>query len=484
MRRTEVDLPLRLERGDQRPLTVQIADGIRELVDTGALRPGERLPATRPFAERLGVARGTVVAGIEQLIAEGYLTAVTGAGTVVNPRLRTVHPGLSASTPSPIAAPPAHRRPAPVDLTPGRPDVARLVDPRWRDSWRTAAAQMSATAPPPAGLPELRDELAAHLRQVRGVVADPSDILVTTGARDGLALVLRLESARRGRGLTVAVEDPGYPSLRRVPVRLGARLVEVPVDGDGIDLEALLAVDPAPDAVIVTPSHQHPLGHSMSAARRHGLLAWAAEHGALIIEDDYDSELRYVGAPLPALAALDRQHAPEGQVVVTLGSFSRTVTGDLGAGFVYAPHALMGELTRLRADLGGLPSGVVQRALAAYLASGGLRLHIERMRRDYRRRRLHLLEELGGLANAEVTCMDGGLHAVLHLWATPGLTAADRERRVVDEAAVRGIIVTPLSRYWAHARPTTAYGIVIGYPPPGPAGGMSLAALREAIVSA
>jgi len=343
---------------------------------------------------------------------------------------------------------------------------------------------MAATAPPPAGLSELRVELAAHLRQVRGVLADPSDVVATTGARDGLGLVLRLESLRRGGRLTVAVEDPGYPSLRRVPERLGARLGEGPVDGDGMDIAALRALTPTPDVVIVTPSHQYPLGHSMSAARRHALLAWAGGSGALIVEDDYDSELRYVGAPLPALAALDRQLAPEGGVVVTLGSFSRTVTGDLGAGFVYAPRALTTDLIRLRADLGGLPSGVVQRALAGYLGSGGLRRHIERMRRDYRRRRLALLGALSELTGGEVTCMDGGLHAVVHLDPTPTLSAAEREALVVREAAARGIAVTPLSRYWAHARPTTAYGIVIGYPPPGPEGGRSLAILRRVIGSA
>src|SRR5690606_7666718 len=163
--------------------------------------------------------------------------------------------------------------------------------------------------------------------------------------------------------------------------------------------------------------------------------------------------------PLPALAALDRQAAPEGRTVITLGSFSKTVTGDLGAGFVYAPRKLVAELVRLRADLGGLPSGVVQRALAGYLPSGGLRRHIERMRRDYRRRRLHLIEVLGDLLRAEVTCMDGGLHAVVHLEPRGRRSAAVRERSVVDGAARHGVTVTALSRYWAHARRTRSYGV-------------------------
>lgn len=491
MQRTEVDLPLQLDRDDPRPLPVQVADGIRDLVDRGVLRPGERLPASRPLAQRWGVARGTVVAGVEQLVAEGYLTPVTGAGTVVNPRLAAIHPGLAAPhrrrrTPAPPrrtspALAPGTPAVAAVDLSPGRPDAARIVDPRWREAWRVATAEVSASAPPPAGVPSLRGELASHLRQVRGVMADPNDLVVTTGARDGLTLVLQVVAAQRSRRLTVAVEDPGYPSLRRVPARLGARLVEVPVDGEGIQVAALRRLRRTPDLVIVTPSHQYPLGNSMSAARRRELLAWAGEHEVLVVEDDYDSELRYVGAPLPALAALDRQTTPDGRTVITLGSFSKTVSGDLGAGFVYAPRTLVLDLVRLRADLGGLPSGVVQRALAGYLHSGGLRRHIERMRRDYRRRRLHLLEVLADLPDAEVSCMDGGLHAVVHLGSGRQASAAVREEAVVGAAADNGVTVTALSRYWAHAGPTRSYGVVIGYPSLDEGGEAALARLRDVI---
>lgn len=428
-----------------------------------------------------------MVAGVDQLVAEGYLRPVTGSGTVVNPDLTSIHPTLGAPEASlrrrranPVV--PDVRADSPgIDLSPGRPDTARIVDPRWREAWRRAAAHMSAATPPPAGLIQLRRELAAHLRQVRGVLADPADLLVTTGARDGLTLLLQVVVAQRGGRLTVAVEDPGYPSLRRVPARLGARLVEVPVDDDGIALARLRDLDPAPDVVIVTPSHQYPLGHSMSAPRRRELLAWAEAERVLIVEDDYDSELRYVGAPLPALAALDRQRDPHGGTVVTLGSFSKTLTGDLAAGFVYAPRALTGELVGWRTDLGGLPSGVMQRALADYLRSGGLRRHIERMRRDYRRRRLHLLEALDDLRDAEVTCMDGGLHAVIHLADTP--TSAAREAAVVDTAAGGGVTVVALSRYWAHTRLTRSYGIVLGYPPPGSDGDRALGVLRDAVNS-
>lgn len=494
MQRTEVDLPVTLDRSDPRPLPVQLADGVRDLIDRGVLRPGERIPASRPLAIRWRVSRGTVVAAMDQLIAEGYLTGLAGSGTVVNPGLARAHP--SRATPGhPRAAGRSRRTSGPrhpvsetdapkgpvVDLRPGHAGGVGSTDPRWRAAWRRAAAVLEPTAPPPVGVAELRDELASHLRRMRGVLADPADLLVTTGARDGLGLVLEALASRLGRQLVVAVEDPGYPSLRRVPARLGARLVEVPVDDDGMDVAALRRLRRGPDVVIVTPSHQYPLGTSMSAPRRRELLAWAREGEALVVEDDFDSELRYVGAPLPALAALDRQDVPAGSCVLTLGSFARTVSGDLGAGFLYLPSRMVGEVAGVRADLGGLPSGVLQRALADYLASGGLRRHIEAMRRDHRRRRARLAAALAELDGATAVAMDGGLHAVVHLTDRGRAGAASRETEVVENAAAQGIRVVALSRYWAHARPSLRHGIVVGHPPLDSPGEAALATLRTVI---
>lgn len=465
MQRTETDLSVEIDRGDARSLPVQLADAVRDLVDRGILLPGERIPATRPLALRWGVSRGTVVAAVEQLTAEGYLVGVTGSGTLVNPQLHTAHPAASRTRTRRRRDGNGGDAPCTIDLSPA--GVSGAVDTRWRAAWREAAAVIPPTAPPPAGLAGLREELAAHLRRMRGVAADPQDLVVTTGARDGLGLVLGVIADRAGRALRVAVEDPGYPSLRRVPARMGAELVEVPVDDEGISVTALRRLRRTPDVVVVTPSHQYPLGHSMSAARRHQLLDWARASGSHLVEDDYDSELRYVGAPLPALASLDRQLDPDGSVVVTLGSFSRTISGDLGAGFVYLPRGLVAEVVRRRSDLGGLPSGVVQRGLAHYLGSGGLRRRIESMRRDHRRRRARLSERLIELDHARAICLDGGVHAVVEVEDRPGRDgrAAVREARIVESCAAQGIRVVPLSRYWAHGGRSVRYGIVLGHPP-------------------
>jgi len=473
MERSEVDLHVVIDP-EGAALPVQIADAVRDLVTRGVLRPGDRLPASRPLAARLGIARGTVIAGWDQLIAEGYLTPLRGSGTVVNPDLARVHPAGRATAPRsghpPSApargaaatggSPPNRGRPG-VDLRPGRPDVRAVAGSAWRQAWRTAAAGTEAGPIDPAGLPELRVELAAHLRQMRGLLVSPADLSVTSGARDGLSAVLQVLGARSGHPLTVAVEDPGYPSLHQVPRRLGATVVEIGVDGSGLVVPQLDAVRTPPDLVLVTPSHQYPLGASMTVTRRLELLDWAGRHDAVVVEDDYDSELRYVGAPLPALAALDRRGTPGGERVVTLGSFSKTVTPDLGAGFMVLPDPLRDAVIGFRADVGRTLSGIVQRALAEYLAGGGLRRHTERMRRDYRRRRRIVGDALHGIAGVRVHGMDGGLHAVIE-WSGSGAGAV-REHVVKQELSRGGIEVGSLSDYWAGSTPDARHGLVIGY---------------------
>lgn len=467
MDRTEVDLPISLRPGGA-SLPVQIADAVRELVTGGVLQPGDRLPASRPLATRLGVSRGTVVAGWDQLIAEGYLTPLAGSGTVVNPDLSLVHPANRAQRSMLSTAMPGRPQPTSdpggdpgiVDLRPGRPDVRAVAGSAWRQAWRIAAADPGAGPVDPAGLPALRTELAAHLRQMRGVLVSPDELLVTAGARDGLATVLQVLSARRGRPLTVAVEDPGYPSLHQVPRRLGATVVEIGVDGAGLVVPQLDAAAARPDLVMVTPSHQYPLGASMTVTRRLELLDWAARSDAVVVEDDYDSELRYVGAPLPALAALDRRDSPGGERVVTLGSFSKTVTPALGAGFLLLPNPLRAGVLAFRADVGPTLSGLVQRALAEYLAGGGLRRHTERMRRDYRRRRRIVAEALDSIDGVTVRGMDGGLHAVIE-WS--GADSSQRETAVQQHLSADGILTGSLSDYWARSTPDAHFGLVIGY---------------------
>ncbi|MGV8849549.1 MAG: PLP-dependent aminotransferase family protein [Propionibacteriaceae bacterium] len=451
----DVTLPLVIDASDPRPLPRQLADGLRTAIGEGVVAPGELVPATRTLAARLGVSRGTVVSAYDQLLAEGYLVGRVGHGTVVNPALRDVHPP-SAGRPATgrAEASPDHV----IDLRPGRPWTADVVNTAWRSAWRRAAARPLA-AIPAAGLSELRVEIADHLRRMRGVRRAADHVLVTAGARDGLGLLL----ATIGPGGCVGVEDPGYPSLRRVPLRLGWSVASLPTDEAGLVVDDLPAGTDAPQVVVVTPSHQYPLGGSLPVARRQALLDWARREGVVVVEDDYDSELRYTSAPLPALAALDD---PDDGCVVTLGTFSKTLGPGLGVGFLVAPERLVHELRRARTDLGQPVSQVAQWALAEYLASGELRRHTQRMRREYKRRRALVLEALGGFEQVQVKAMDGGLHAVVE----SSLAEADLLARM----ASRGVVVAGLADYWSRPSPG-AGGIVLGY------GGVPIEELSRAL---
>ncbi len=453
----EVTLPLAIDRTDPRPLPRQLADELRTAIGNGLVAAGEPVPATRALAHRLGVSRGTVVAAYDQLLAEGYLLGRVGHGTVVNPALREVHPPSTARSTARRSTPTRGRV---IDLRPGQPWTADVVNAGWRAAWRLAAARPLAPLPA-AGLPELRTEIADHLRRMRGVRRAAEHVLVTAGARDGLGLLL----ATLGPGRIVGVEDPGYPSLRRVPPRLGSSVIPLPTDDAGLVCDDLPTGSEAPHVVVVTPSHQYPLGGSLPVARRQALLDWARAEGVVIVEDDYDSELRYTSAPLPALAALDD---PEDGRVVTLGTFAKTLGPGLGVGFLVAPEHLVEELRRTRTDLGQPVSQVAQWALATYLASGELRRHTQRMRREYRRRRALVLQLLGDLPDARVKAMDGGLHAVVE--------SEIPEAELISRIRSKGVVVAGLADYWS--RPAAgAGGIVLGY------GGVPVEELRTGLVA-
>jgi GntR family transcriptional regulator/MocR family aminotransferase len=405
MRSPEIaELTVSLDRTHPLPLPQQLAGSVRALIDRGVLRAGDALPSSRAWATRLGVSRGTIVTAFEQLIAEGYLTSQTGSATTVNPELGQTHPGrrgaARASTGTAITTNAGGRatgmRREPIDLLPGQPSTGALRTPAWRRAWRNAA-DAELTSLPLEGDPRYLAAVSEHFRRMRGLTRAADTFLVTAGAREGLALIVQTIAAERAGAapVRVGVESPGYPSLRRVLARLGCELVPLEVDRDGLRTDRLPRGGEKPDLVIVTPSHQYPFGGSLPIARRHELLAWARAEQVLIVEDDFDSELRYVGQPLPTLTALDR--ADDGTVAL-LGTFSSTVAPTIGIGMLGAPAPLQQRLLATRADLGTPVSAVTQRAFAEYLASGELARHAARMRRSYRQRRAAVLAALGDLA--------------------------------------------------------------------------------------
>lgn len=483
----DTDLPLTVDRTASTGLGEQLVRQIRELVARGVLRPGDPLPSSRALATRLGISRGTVTSAWDVLAGEGYLVADrgatritphlemrrdtgpvarTGAGSATSgaPRARpsgpvpggdaaaSPRPGTQAARiPSPTTspAPPSRRtarrsaaRPELIDLRPGKSAITSLDTPAWRGAWRDAA---SGVATGRTLRTDLRDHLADYLRLNRGIVRSPEDILVTAGVRDGLQLALRVLGLARGRRLRVAVENPGYPALRRVVRALGHIALPVGVDEHGLMPDQLPSgrwggagrwdIAPAPDAIVLTPGHQYPLGGTMPVTRRMELLAWAREYGALVLEDDYDSELRHSAQPLPALGALDTAR----DTVVTLGSFAKVLGSSVGVGHLVAPDSLLPDLERTRAELGSPVSLIAQEALARFMDSGEFQRHTARMRRSFRRRRSLLSDVLGDLPHVSVLPMAGGAHAVL---AVPDEDAA------IERARRRGVLVGALAEYW------------------------------------
>ena len=274
--------------------------------------------------------------------------------------------------------------------------------------------------------------------------------------------------------MRLAVEEPGYPSARAVAERAGATIVPVEVASDGLSLARLRSVTPRPAAVLVTPSHQYPLGGRLPVADRLALLSWARERSVFIIEDDYDSEFRHRGAPLPALSSLD-----DGGHVALVGSFSKILSPSLRVGYIVLPRhpGLRERLERMLTDSANPVSSVTQHAIAQLLASGALRRHIAASRRDYAHRRTLVVDALDGLPGARLTGIDSGLHAVVEL------ESHDAVARVIARLERSGVAVAVLADYYAE-RSTARPGLVVGYAATGDlALTEGLALLRQAILT-
>ncbi|GAA4602018.1 PLP-dependent aminotransferase family protein [Actinoallomurus liliacearum] len=441
-------------------LAARIYRQLLEAILDGRLRPGERLPPSRELARGLEVSRNTVCVAYERLTAEGFLVARVGAGTYVGDaqraRLRrraaptggTVRPRPPWDALAPVPHPTGP--PAPYDFGVGMPDSALFPLAAWR---RLLTAELRSSAlrvagyGDPAGHPALRAAIARYVGVSRSVRADAEDVLITQGAQQALDLLARVLIAP---GDHVAVEEPGYPPARRLFSALGARVIGVPVDAEGLDVTAL------PDSarvVYVTPSHQFPLGVPMSAARRTALLAWADRHGSVIVEDDYDSEFRFSARPLQPLQSLDRTGR-----VVYVGTFSKTLSPVLRAGFLVAPAALRTALRAARqlTDWHGDPAA--QAALARLIDSGELSRHVRKATRVYAARHERLTTALGeGFAGLLTPVPStAGLHLCARL--APDVPA---DPRAVQVAARRlGVTVETLAAYCAD-RPQA--GLVLGY---------------------
>ncbi|MFI0422362.1 PLP-dependent aminotransferase family protein [Spongiactinospora sp. 9N601] len=421
-------------------VTAQIAGELRAAVRQGRLAPGARLPASRDLARDLGVSRGVVVEAYERLVAEGFLISRVGAGT-------RVAPAAAARGPAHDTMPP-HAYHGERATT---PDLTEFPRERWLAALRHALSTMTSDAfdySDPGGVPCLRRELAAYLGRVRAADIVPTDLIVVGGVAQGLAITIRLLAGESpGSRVRLAVEDPTAVRQVSLLTSSGADLVHVPVDDEGIDVEALARTRAR--AVLVTPAHQYPTGVVLSPGRRADLMAWAAETGALVLEDDYDAEFRFDRDPVGCLQGLD-----PGRVALC-GSVSKPLAPGLRLGWVVAPRGFSERIRQARADL-DLGSPVIEQyALAHLLASGEYDRHLRRMRREYRRRRDAFVAAVAAhLPEFRVRGVAAGLHVYVEL------PEGTREERVAEAARDAGIIAEPAAPM--RARPDVG-AVVVGF---------------------
>jgi GntR family transcriptional regulator/MocR family aminotransferase len=418
----------------------------------GRLSRGEPVPPTRELAATLGVSRNTVAVAYDRLVAEGFLDSRVGAGTFVNADSEGVYRPLPRTTlrARPVwgeLTDPADPGAVEFDLRPGLPDARLFPHQAWRRS--VARHPDDGRYGDPRGSIGARTAIAAHIATSRSVRATADDVVVTQGAQQALDLAGRVLLEP---GDAIAVEDPGYPPARRLFASLGARVIPVPVDADGLVVSAIPA---DARAVYVTPSHQYPLGMPMTLARRVALVRWAEERDAAVIEDDYDSEFRFGGRAIEPLHSLDRIDG--GGRVLYIGSFSSTLLPALRLGFLIAPASLA-TAARLAKQLTDRQCALpAQDALANFIDEGLFARHLRRMRIQYQARRecvLAILQRDFGEWLMPIRSV-AGLHVAARL---RGRTFEDTA--VTQRLRAAGVAMTPLSPLYAGRKRA---GLVIGY---------------------
>lgn len=470
---------IRLDPQSPTPLYRQIYEAVREAIISRHLEAGVRLPSTRDLAEVLLISRNTVINAIDQLIAEGYLETRAGSGTYVTDELpEDSLAAFTHHTPPPANPPPkrelsiqgarydwlAQRFGMPRVMPPptalafgvGVPDLrafpfdlwGQLTARHFRDNSPLAVGAEQGLA----GYPPLREAVAEYLKVARGVRCDPEQIFITAGTQQSLFMAVRLLC---NPGDAAWVENPLYPPVRNVLYAESIKIIPVPVDDEGLDVDAAIAHAPDAKLVYVTPSHQFPVGSTLSLARRMKLLNWAEQAGGWILEDDYDSEFRYSGYPLASLQGLDVHNR-----VIYMGTFSKVLFPGLRLGYVVAPPDLVKAFIGARAIMGYTLPLEPQAITTEFIREGHFTRHIRRMRKLYGERRDVFMEEatrhFAGFF--EFGPADAGMHVTA--WLPDGID----DKQLWEAAVAQGLRTPPASTFYV-SNTTPRHGLLLGFSP-------------------
>ncbi|SAL09180.1 GntR family transcriptional regulator [Caballeronia peredens] len=466
MPNAEHALKIEIDRHHALPIYLQICERFKAAIAAGHLKPGDRVPALRGLATQLNTARGTVEMAYDILVDEGYLQMRGAAGTFVSSSLpdSVMRNGARkgrerADVPRPRSAGAVEIGHDARPLRPGLPALDAFPRKVWSRlvAHRARAVELaSLTYPDPAGYGPLRERIATYLGLSRGVECAPERVFVTNGYRASLELILRSLAKPHD---SAWFEEPGYFLARNFLVEAGLKLVPVPVDQDGLDVAAGQTLDPHARFAIVTPAHQSPLGVTLSLARRMKLLDWAERAGSWIVEDDYDSEFRYSGRPLPALKSLDANDR-----LIYCGSFSKVLVPGLRLSYVVAPERAIARFEQLTRSMNAGPPHLLQAAVADFIAQGHFARHLKRMRALYAERREFfaqaLIKAFGERASVEPP--SGGMHLVMLFNA--GAHGPVDDLAIATRAQAAGLAVSGLSSWYLGTRTKrTLRGMVLGF---------------------
>lgn len=488
-----------IDRNATKPLHRQIYDSVRAMIIARTLQPGQQIPSTRALAADLRISRIPVLSAYAQLLAEGYFESRVGAGTFVSSSLpdqmtSVEYSGGAAGAASEARGNSSLRLPAAARagtvlkrrLSRRSKDLPRRESVPWTfgsgpfsvghlafdhfpfQAWSKLLAQharkvraSSLNYGDPMGMRDFREVIAAYLRTSRAVHCEARQIMVVSGSQQALDLTARV---LMDPGSKVWIEEPGYELMRNALKLAGCRLVPVPVDGEGLNVAVGMRLCRKARAAYVTPSHQYPLGATMSASRRLQLLEWARISGAWIVEDDYDSEYRYESMPIASLQGLDH-----GSRVIYVGTFSKTLFPALRLGYMVLPPDLVDRFAAARRASDLCPPQLYQSVLADFIARGHFARHIRKTRLLYRERRSALVEairaEFG--SQLEILGAEAGMHLVVQL--SDGVS----DREISERAAKGNLWLWPLSTAYAGRRPKQ--GFILGF------GSTKAAEMRQAV---